>query len=49
MLEGYSAISYLAGVTKHARLGTLVTGVIYRYPGLLVKTACLRPFSLRFS
>lgn len=39
MLEGYSALSYMAGVTKRARLGTLVTGVVYRYPGILVKTA----------
>jgi F420-dependent oxidoreductase-like protein len=39
MLEGYSALSYLAAVTERAKLGTLVTGVIYRYPGLLVKTA----------
>jgi F420-dependent oxidoreductase-like protein len=39
MLEGYSALSYLAAVTERATLGTLVTGVIYRYPGLLVKTA----------
>ena len=38
MLEGYSALSYLAAVTKRVSLGTLVTGVIYRYPGLLVKT-----------
>lgn len=38
MLEGYSALSFLAGVTKRITLGTLVTGVIYRYPGLLVKT-----------
>jgi len=38
MLEGYSALSYLAGVTRHVKLGTLVTGVIYRYPGILVKT-----------
>lgn len=38
MLEGYSALSYLAGVTERVRLGTLVTGVIYRYPGILVKT-----------
>jgi F420-dependent oxidoreductase-like protein len=38
MLEGYSALSYLAGVTKHVKLGTLVTGVHYRHPGLLVKT-----------
>jgi F420-dependent oxidoreductase-like protein len=39
MLEGYSALSYLAAVTEKVRLGTLVTGVHYRYPGLLVKTA----------
>ena len=38
MLEGYSALSYLAGITERAKLGTLVTGVIYRYPGLLLKT-----------
>jgi F420-dependent oxidoreductase-like protein len=37
MLEGYSALSYLAAVTERARLGTLVTGVTYRHPGLLVK------------
>ncbi len=39
MLEGYSALSYLAALTKNVKLGTLVTGVIYRYPGILVKTA----------
>ena len=39
MLEGYNALSYLAGVTGQVKLGTLVTGVHYRYPGLLVKTA----------
>jgi F420-dependent oxidoreductase-like protein len=38
MLEGYSALSYLAAVTERVRLGTLVTGVIYRHPGILVKT-----------
>src|SRR5207249_6782506 len=38
MLEGYSALSYLAGVTRHVKLGTMVTGVTYRYPGILVKT-----------
>jgi F420-dependent oxidoreductase-like protein len=38
MLEGYSALSYLAGVTKRVKLGTLVTGVHYRHPGILVKT-----------
>lgn len=39
MLEGYSALSFLAGVTERVRLGTLVTGVNYRHPGILVKTA----------
>ena len=39
MLEGYSALSYLAAVTQRARLGTLVTGVIYRHPGFLIKAA----------
>lgn len=38
MLESYSALNYLAGVTQRIRLGTMVTGVIYRYPGHLVKT-----------
>jgi len=38
MLEGYSALAYAAGVTKNITLGTLVTGVTYRHPGLLVKT-----------
>lgn len=37
MLESYSALNYIAALTKKARLGTLVTGVIYRNPGLLVK------------
>jgi F420-dependent oxidoreductase-like protein len=38
MLEGYSALSYIAGVTTRVQLGTLVTGVTYRHPGILVKT-----------
>lgn len=38
MMEGYSALSYMAGFTKKVKLGTLVTGVIYRYPGILIKT-----------
>jgi F420-dependent oxidoreductase-like protein len=38
MLEGYSALNFLAAVTKRVRLGTLVTGIIYRYPAVLVKT-----------
>ena len=38
MLEGYSALSYMAAVTKRAKLGTMVTGAIYRHPGILAKT-----------
>jgi F420-dependent oxidoreductase-like protein len=38
MLESYSTIAYLAGVTQQIRLGVLVTGNPYRYPGLLIKT-----------
>ncbi len=37
MLESYSALNFMAAHTKKVRLGTMVTGVIYRYPGLLVK------------
>ena len=38
MLEGYSALNFLAAQTNSIRLGVLVTGAIYRYPGILVKT-----------
>ncbi len=37
MLEGYTTLAYLAGVTERISLGTLVTGVTYRHPGVLVK------------
>ncbi len=37
MLDSYTALGYMAAVTKRARLGTMVTGVIYRQPGHLVK------------
>ncbi|HEX9665479.1 MAG TPA: LLM class F420-dependent oxidoreductase [Thermodesulfobacteriota bacterium] len=37
MLESYSTLGFLAGKTKTARLGALVTGVVYRDPGLLIK------------
>ncbi len=37
MLEGYTTLGYLAGITERMRLGLLVTGVTYRYPGLLAK------------
>jgi F420-dependent oxidoreductase-like protein len=38
MMEGYTTLGYLAGVTKNVRLSLLVTGVTYRHPGLLAKT-----------
>ena len=37
MLEGYTALGFMAAHTTRARLGLLVTGVTYRYPGLLAK------------
>ena len=37
MLEGYTALGYIAGVTDRLRLRLLVTGVTYRHPGLLAK------------
>lgn len=38
MLEGYSALAFMAGVTTRAKLGTMVTGAVYRHPGVLAKT-----------
>ena len=38
MLEGYTALGFLAARTERIRLGLLVTGVTYRHPGLLAKT-----------
>jgi F420-dependent oxidoreductase-like protein len=37
MLDGYTALSYLAAHTSTVQLGLLVTGVTYRHPGLLAK------------
>jgi F420-dependent oxidoreductase-like protein len=37
MLEGYSALAFMAALTSRARLGTMVTGAVYRYPGVLAK------------
>jgi F420-dependent oxidoreductase-like protein len=36
-LEGYTSMGYLAGQTKRITLAMLVTGVTYRYPGVLAK------------
>ena len=37
MLEGYTALAYMAAITKNVKLGTMVTGSFYRHPGVLVK------------
>ena len=38
MLEGYTALGFVAGCTERLRLRLLVTGVTYRHPGILAKT-----------
>ncbi len=38
MLEGYSALGFVAGRTESVRVRLLVTGVTYRHAGLLAKT-----------
>ncbi|GAA1922175.1 LLM class F420-dependent oxidoreductase [Nocardioides marmoribigeumensis] len=37
MLEGYTTLGHLSGLTERVRLTLLVTGVTYRHPGLLAK------------
>ena len=37
MLEAYTTLGYLAGCTSRAKLLTLVTGAVYRSPGMLAK------------
>ncbi len=37
MLESYTTLGYIAGLTEKAYLGVLVTGVIYRHPSVLLK------------
>ena len=37
MLEGYTTLGFIAGLTEKMRLSLLVTGVTYRHPGLLAK------------
>jgi F420-dependent oxidoreductase-like protein len=39
LLEGWLTLANLAAATKRVKLGTLVTGVTYRYPAILVKQA----------
>jgi F420-dependent oxidoreductase-like protein len=38
MLEAYTTLGYLAACTSRVKLLTLVTGAVYRYPGVLAKT-----------
>lgn len=37
MLEAYTTLGYLAACTSRAKLVTLVTGAVYRHPGILAK------------
>jgi F420-dependent oxidoreductase-like protein len=37
MLEAYTALGFIAARTSRVRVGALVTGVTYRYPGILIK------------
>jgi F420-dependent oxidoreductase-like protein len=38
MLESYTTLAYVAALTERIELGTLVTGVAHRHPGVLAKT-----------
>jgi F420-dependent oxidoreductase-like protein len=37
MLEGWTTQAVVAGLTEKIRLGTLVTGIVYRHPSVLAK------------
>jgi F420-dependent oxidoreductase-like protein len=37
MLEAYTALAFIAARTTRMRVGSQVTGVMYRYPGVLLK------------
>jgi F420-dependent oxidoreductase-like protein len=39
MLEAYATLGYLAAATERIRLGTMVSGVVYRPPAVLIKAA----------
>src|SRR2546421_4523337 len=38
MPEAYATLAFIAGHTRRIRLGTMVTSVSYRHPGVLIKT-----------
>lgn len=37
MIEGYTTLGFLAGITEKIKIGLLVGGVIYRHPALVIK------------
>lgn len=37
MIEGYTTLGFLAGITEKVTIGLLVGGVIYRHPALVIK------------
>jgi len=37
MLEGWTTLGVMAGVTSKIKLGTMVTGIVYRHPSVLTK------------
>jgi len=37
MLEAYTTLGFIAANTSRARIGTMVTGVTYRHPAILIK------------
>src|SRR5437773_11264474 len=39
MLEGYTALAFMAGVTSRGTLGTMVTGAVYPHPGARAQNA----------
>ena len=46
MLESYTALAFAAGHTNRIKLGTMVTGVTFRHPGILVKAVVSPPVAL---
>jgi len=38
MLEGYTTLGFIAAITSRVKVRTLVTGIMYRHPGILAKT-----------
>ncbi|MBI1282385.1 MAG: TIGR03560 family F420-dependent LLM class oxidoreductase [Anaerolineaceae bacterium] len=38
MMESYTTLGYLSGLTEKVYLGVMITGVIYRWPSILLKT-----------